>query len=165
MDDMGDVWNGAGETPINFRVKSSSLNLKNDFLLVANALAELRIFVPDLQIFVSTEGRVYLADLDFAVYTGDLPSPARHSELISEKATKLLQKIEASPRYGYKIVDKRLRKNDYEQAVLKIINNNLQSEQDYLRIASLLSKWGYKTRIQRDFSSYDIKRIIGDGNF
>ena len=160
MDDMGDVWNGAGETPINFRVKSSLLNLKSKFSLVANALAELRIFIPDLQIFVSPEGRVYLADLDFAVYTGDLPSPAGHSELISEKAKYLLQKIEASPRYGYRIVDKRLRKNEYEQAVLKVINNNLQNERDYLRVASLLSKWGYKTRIQTDFSSYDIKRII-----
>lgn len=159
MDDMGDVWNGAGRVPINFKVQTTSKPSKEKFQLIADALKELRIFIPDLQIFVNPQGDVYLADLDFAIYTKSFLNPI-NQEGLSDIPTQLSEQISEAVPFGYSHQGRRYEKDAYEQWVLKKMNDLSKQRFTSLQIANWLNKNKYYGRSQRPWVSSDIQRVL-----
>ena len=158
MDDMGDAWNGAGATPINFKLSISKLNLVKQLSRIKKMLAKYHLYVSDQQIFINENGDVRLADLDFSVYVPGI-NP-RYKMSVKNEAEHVFERLTNQIPFGWLRKGHRLVKNKEEQHYLSFILKMHKEGSTALEIANILNQEAPRSNRGLRWLSADIERIL-----
>lgn len=158
MEDMGDAWNGAGATPINFQMSISKLTFKKKLAEIKETIEKYHLFISDQQIFINENGDVHLADLDFSVYVPGINPIYKMS--VKDEANHFFDKIVDQIPYGWSKKGHRLIKNKEEQQYLLSIWNMHKDGATSLEIANILNQKAPHSNRGLRWLSADIERVL-----
>lgn len=157
MEEIPDPWNGAGQPPINYQLPTNPHLLQKKIQSIYQALSFYQIFVADLQIFMSSNSRAYLADLDFAVYAPQ--ANLNYSQKAEQEYQNFIEKIQMTTAFAQK-PNKKTKAPALELFLLEQLISLHKDGNSFQQISKWLNKhYPYSLR-SKNWRSDDVKRVL-----